>query len=564
VKGLAGLDPGATLAMQMEIAKTQFGRPLHELSTKQLMAFESFSSMSGEQLEQLRRVSRFSQGGWDRLKDVQKEFEKLSPEEQKARNKELAEAYGVIINEQGKIMKVQADNSEQGFKVLDKEITDQQSFLKSQSDALSSIDTAMSKQEEMALKVASNTTDMSKYIKMGVEYFLKKIFDAVSAIYNWIAGNMDDDEKKNKAEAIKAARKQEQEQVKTRMSLTEELGTLQSQFDKAVDPKEKAKLQEQITAKKAEVAQVERQLKMSEKLIEAIEAQTEGYYFSDKTAKEIRASAMKSISSAYGSDENRKRAIETLKGVGGEGAVSAAMEQGKTRALTQKGAPWMKSFQEKFDEGLEKLEKERGLGGEGSGKRFVEGLAALRKATIDSEAAQVSIFNNQNRAITEALRADSEKSSAAQKAALKEDDDKKAARQKLTDEIMESRLPLNLATEMEKMEARKQIRHLGQLAGKELGEADISDIMNTGALPKEMLKGLRGMENNTWLMDLAKQGAFGTLSGQLLNPEATPMSMISQQSSGRTVNNTWYLQGDGKSYLYATEQAQDVGIGPGV
>jgi len=553
VKGLAGLDPGATLAMQMEIAKTQFGRPLHELSTKQLMAFESFSSMSGEQLEQLRRVSRFSQGGWDRLKDVQKEFKKLSPEEQKARNKELAEAYGVIINEQGKIMKAQADGSEQGFKVLDKEITDQQAFLKSQSDALSSIDKAMSKQEEMALKVASNTTDMAKYIKIGVEQFLMKIYNAVASILTWVSGGMDKDEKKNKDEALKAMRKQEQEQMETRIALAGGLKDLEKKLDQAVDPKDKALLTKQVADKRAELDAADRQFKMTERLIEAIQAETEGYRFSDKTAEEITASALKKIGNAY---EDREKALETLKDVGGEGAVSAAMEKGKTIALTHKDMPWMKSFQEKFDEGKKKLLAEKALGGEGSGARYLKKLEELTKATIESEAAQVSIFNNQNRAITEALRADSEKSSAAQKAALKEDDDKKAARQKISDDIVASTMPRNLVGLWEQMEAKRQIQQLGSLAGVNFGEDEISNIMNTGALPKDMLKGLSGMDN---IMKLAEAGHFGTLSGQILNPESAPVSMVTGKPSGGTKNIFFELYGPGPEVMTTLTRAQDAG-----
>jgi hypothetical protein len=203
-KGLGGLDPGAKLGMILNQSFGLFEKTVDQLSGKSLAAFENAFGISGEQLETLRRVSRAVYGQWDSLKDAQKNAPKMAKEDRDALNKQLASEMGAMVDAQGRIFSATVDENGVLITNLNNEIKDVNDYIMSQGESMAlAMEKPLTEVESDAKMVARNTTEMTKYLQMGVEHFLGGIYNVVSSILDFITGTkLSDSQKEAKRAAL--------------------------------------------------------------------------------------------------------------------------------------------------------------------------------------------------------------------------------------------------------------------------------------------------------------------------------------------------------------------------
>jgi hypothetical protein len=199
-KGLDQLGPGGVLAMQMSQNIGGVLKPFHERSIEELMATESFAGYSGEQLLEMRRISETLYGNYDQAKEMSKSvmsLRKTDPGKAEEMNKKMAEAFGLAVDESGKLVQAAVTTDIETNKqivTMGSEVSDMQSYIVTQGDAFENIATeeTVDKQTALAMETAKNTTDIATIMKLGVEYFLEQIYgnltglgDIFIDLYNW-------------------------------------------------------------------------------------------------------------------------------------------------------------------------------------------------------------------------------------------------------------------------------------------------------------------------------------------------------------------------------------------
>ena len=282
--GLGGLEPGAKLAAQLNRAMGIFGKPLHDLGFEQLTAFENATGISGESLDQLKRVSRSMTNNYAVLKDMRGE----NIEANSDRDKQLAEAYGATIRN-GEVVSAAIDS--QGQVQTGKVIGDSDDYVMSQGDALKAVMDSMSKSDATAEAIARNTTEMSKYLQMGVESFLEGIYSTILKIWAWLPGTKDNREARTGA--LDIARGKRRDLTTRRGVQGGELSGLQRSLDTEKDAVKRKALVKDIEAKKKELEQTDNALRAQQRITDAISKVKTG-----GSAKDVLAAAEKQV---YGS-----------------------------------------------------------------------------------------------------------------------------------------------------------------------------------------------------------------------------------------------------------------------
>lgn len=180
-KGLGGLDMGGKLSAMLNMAAGVIKAPLHEMSVTQLMAFESMTGISGEQLEILRRVDESMYGNWNKLQEMAKDNKAISEEEKKIQIK----AYGAYADS-GKIFAARlgedGEIQEASIKELSGTVED---YIQGQGDVFAkAAKEGVPADTQLAQDIASNTTEMTKILEQGVEWWLETIAGLIESFMN--------------------------------------------------------------------------------------------------------------------------------------------------------------------------------------------------------------------------------------------------------------------------------------------------------------------------------------------------------------------------------------------
>jgi len=228
---IKGLEPGAKLAMELKRAATLLKAPVHELKGLEPAAFEALTGISGEQLHILQEVSKISHGQYEVLQDVQKEAQRTGVMTEDG--VKLAATYGATVAKIGdKWEIVGASIVEGAVAVGDEQIKSYEQFMLAQGNRFSdAIETPMSKQEAAALQVARNTTEMAKYLQIGVEYFLDGIFGSVRSILSWMTPGLEPAEQKIQQQMISSLEDQNRQINNTKGEILSQIGDLERERD---------------------------------------------------------------------------------------------------------------------------------------------------------------------------------------------------------------------------------------------------------------------------------------------------------------------------------------------
>ena len=244
-QNLGSLDMGGKLMMQLQQGMAVIGKPLHEMSTEQLMAFENITGVSGEQLEQLRRVSQAMYGNFDVLKSIQSSGIEPTPWEKEQQVK----AYGAFV-ENGNIVAARLDENGQidadSTKVLGDDIG---SYIQSQGDVFKkAAQDAKPEDIRLAQDQVSATVSVAHILEQGIEWVLNEIYTVISQIWGWLSSSGDKDAAAaaQRAAGDKIGAQKKKSALLARAEQMRREGAPQEEIDKVLGLKGNAALQENV------------------------------------------------------------------------------------------------------------------------------------------------------------------------------------------------------------------------------------------------------------------------------------------------------------------------------
>lgn len=251
-RGLGSLDMGGKLMMQLQQGMAVLGKPLHELRGPMIDAFESITGVSGEQREQLTRISEALYGNHAALLKLSKDEEryaKMTAFEIAAEQERQVKAYGAFVDESGQLVAAKLDEngrvSVEGQKVLGKEIGD---YIQSQGAVFGEAAKAgVPVDTQLAQEMVARTTEMTKILEQGIEWWLEKIHGIVESFMNMISNT---DESRNRQDALHEMSKKMNEQRKVVQAQTKLLSDLEASLKTAQTDADRESIKQKIAETK--------------------------------------------------------------------------------------------------------------------------------------------------------------------------------------------------------------------------------------------------------------------------------------------------------------------------
>lgn len=264
--GMSQLSQGGKLAMQLSVAQSRFGQPLYKLNSLQLAAFESFAGVSGEQLEILRRVSRDIDASWVALKDSKETMVSLAKDDYEKyleASKEQVRQFGAYVTEDGKIVRAElqkiADGQEYIAQTSERAIESAQQFVMTSGDSLAEkMEAPMEAAQSFAETTARATTEMSSYLKMATENWLKGIYETVHRIYSWL---FDNDSGQARANMLNEQMKLLEELGEKRIELGGQMSDVRHAVRTAQTPEEKSEAIKLLTTLETQQKSIDASIK---------------------------------------------------------------------------------------------------------------------------------------------------------------------------------------------------------------------------------------------------------------------------------------------------------------
>lgn len=198
---LESIGAGGTLAMKMLEAQNLLG-PLHELTGPQRGAAESITGVSGEQFSQLVQLSERFFSMDQRLSEVQKGLKGGAAFDTQLAEK-MAREYGVYVDREGKRRRVLVEKGATFTPGMGEEIGNSLTeILTSHGKEFAKIaEEQVPRDIQLAQEMVQNTSEMSKILEQGVEYWLEQIYSAVQGIFTFLGSKTD---QKNRMQAIES------------------------------------------------------------------------------------------------------------------------------------------------------------------------------------------------------------------------------------------------------------------------------------------------------------------------------------------------------------------------
>lgn len=271
VMAMDSLDLGGKMQFALQQAASIFKKPVHELGTLQLAAFQNMTGMSADQVKMLRRVSRRMDGNFTVLQDQANKLNELNQISQsgdpKVRNKALsdisklmaqnnmyAKSMGLSVEKgaDGTYKLFRASVSKDGSLNVDKTkaITTKQDYVQSQGKIFDKMaNKLVPEQLQLARESAKSQRSMLHTMKLGMQYFLEKIYQGVSTIVEWLPwkGGLDKDERKRKAELVQEQQKKISSHRGLQQSVLRRKGDLEIRLkDNKMGDKERTKVQAEL------------------------------------------------------------------------------------------------------------------------------------------------------------------------------------------------------------------------------------------------------------------------------------------------------------------------------
>ena len=227
---------GERLASELHM----FGKPLHQLSGAQLIAFQEFKGMTTDQLVEAKNLSSVFAGKWANVMDSNNKILLKQTGDDKLRAEQLKEN-GVYLNEQGKLMSATLD--EQGNIVAG---TQQSAgtfaeYLAMQDSFQAATEQAYSVDEANARAQVRHTRGIESLIGAGTNALL-------GTANNWLMAIWGKGVSAKQMDGINAAQKEQADLLKELKDNSTKIGELQEKRDAATSGPEKQAIGLQIAA----------------------------------------------------------------------------------------------------------------------------------------------------------------------------------------------------------------------------------------------------------------------------------------------------------------------------
>jgi len=259
---LGGLDMGGKLMMSLQQGMAVLKKPLHLIKDpEQMMAFESITGVSGEQLEQLKRVSQAMSGNRDSLEALRSDearYAGMTTMERKAAQIAQVKAYGAYVTEGGKVF---AAKMKEGGTEIDPDsatlIADKQAlvlgdYVQTQGDAFAkAAKEALGMDLQLAQEQVARTTEMTKILEQGVEFWLESIYGVTEGILNWLSGGSEKKERQKELDRLAKEMSGNREKIREK---EKEIADKSAAMMTAETPADKDKLAIEIKAAREDIA----------------------------------------------------------------------------------------------------------------------------------------------------------------------------------------------------------------------------------------------------------------------------------------------------------------------
>lgn len=258
--GMDTMDMTSKLTMQLEQTRQVLGKPLYELdksNLKQMAAAQQITGLGREQLVAFMEIGRGMSGNFAELQDIAKKGGVTD-----ADRKKQIEAFGAYVDENGKIVAGKLDETaDKGFKPLSKPLENVNDYIANRGNEIKeAIEEPQSAQEAAADAVRSNTQDIAEILKIGVDFYLSKIYGVLTEIYGLISviPTLDADQAKQRAAMIRESDQEVREQAKAVTEAQNRLKDLQEQNRKAKTPEERLRISKEMTKVTGEIEAAKR------------------------------------------------------------------------------------------------------------------------------------------------------------------------------------------------------------------------------------------------------------------------------------------------------------------
>lgn len=237
------LGPGGVLQMQLKSVQGVLGstKKFHEMTSfEELKVLEDVGGFSREQIERLQEISRQTHAQYGELKELQKIGYQ---NEQTA--KDQINKFGAYINENGEIVSARLDkNGEMIDKSTERQVTSAEELVALQmAFQESEIAPAMQESEYWSREQAIATVSLNDLMEGAILAVLETIAGYLVPIVAWVTGDLSDEEKQAKQEALAEIQSDmannRKEMQKTKDAIREQEKILATSKDK--DDRDKAK-----------------------------------------------------------------------------------------------------------------------------------------------------------------------------------------------------------------------------------------------------------------------------------------------------------------------------------
>ena len=287
-KAVDELSTGGKVVMELNSTRAVMGKSLHELtSITDLMAAQEMTGMNRQQLEQMQRVGNAMEGNLLVLREDKSELAKIrsNGEDTATQDKKILDfqkqqvkEYGAFTRENGDIVAGRIDELgnivESGGPIKDLD-----TYIMSQGERMAGlIEAPLTKQEAAATAVERNTTEMTKLLKMGVDFFLSGIYSLLQELLAFITGEeLTTEQRTTKRGALYTMEEQQREVLKAGEAITGKLDAKRSELDKTGDLEKRKILAGEIAElekRKADIEASGKKIEENKKKVQAISKQS--------------------------------------------------------------------------------------------------------------------------------------------------------------------------------------------------------------------------------------------------------------------------------------------------
>ena len=271
------LGPGGVLQMQLGAVRGILGttKKFHEMNSfAELKVLEDVGGFSREQIERLKEISLQAHAQFGKLNEL-----KLQGQFSDIERRDQVKQFGAFIDENGKIISARLDktgerideNSQREVTSAEELVALQMAYSEKQLKPL------MAETDYYSQLTAKATVTLGDIMEGAILAVLEEIAGYLIPIVSWITGDLSEEEKQAKQEALTAVSDEQSKIRKEDKALREQQNALDKTLKTSADPKERAKAEKAMK----EISQQRRALRIKQSGLSHEKTRIEGFNYKD-------------------------------------------------------------------------------------------------------------------------------------------------------------------------------------------------------------------------------------------------------------------------------------------